>query len=168
MTPKAITAAGMLFFSLTASWVDTSRSLPFALGPTAVFAQQKSVAQMEAAFDKESNPKRRVSLASVITDERLKQMLATYDTNNDVAKETEGTELFLASIARLEKVLDELPKPDAAKSAELRLRRQMKDLTNLRMAVSFEEQAAVKKALERITELHERILYRIMSPKKKK
>ena len=167
MSPKAITAAGMLFVSLTASWVDTSRTAHFSLGPTAAFAQQKSVAQMEAEFDKESNPKRRVSLASEITDQRLKQMLATYDTN-DVAKETEGMELFLASIARLEKVLDALPKPDAAKSAELRLRRQMKDLTNLRMAVSFEEQQAVKKALERITELHERILYRIMSPKKKK
>ena len=167
MTSRAVTAAGLLLLSLLSPAFDSLRGNRFGIGPVEAFAAQKTAAQLEAEFGKESNPKKRIKLAVDITDERLKQLLAAYETE-DSAKEAEALETYLTALDRLEKVLAGNLSGGAPKDVEIRLRQQIKSLTNLRMSVAFAEQSAVGKALERVTKLHETVLYSIMKPKKKR
>ncbi len=129
------------------------------------FAAQKTPSQLEAEYDREPNPKKRLSLAVDLMDERLKQMLPAIEAE-DSAKESEATDNYLSAMDRLEKAMSEHSNGGAVKNAEIRLRRQTKALGDLRMSLSFAQQSSVDKALTRVTKLHEQLLDRIMHPRK--
>lgn len=129
-------------------------------------SQEKTPAQLEELYEKETNPKNRVKLAVELADDRLKEMLMAYDAA-DPAKESAAAETYLSAVDRLEKALDANTSGGAAKDAEIHLRHQVQSLGNLRMTLSATEKTPVEKALARATQVHEDVLNRIMHPKKK-
>jgi len=132
-------------------------------GVEQAFAAEKTLAQLEAEYDREQNPKRRVKLAVEITEARLKPMLSAYQAG-EPAKEAQEMTNYLSAISRLEQALSANSIHGVSKDAEIRLRGQTRALANLRMSVSAAEQPAVQKALDRVTQLHERLLNGIMNP----
>jgi hypothetical protein len=142
-----------------------SRGAAFGIACDVARAEQKTAAQLEAEFERESNPKKRVKLAVELTDERLKGMLAAYETE-DPSKESEAAGIYLASLDRLEKALGGVSDNGVSKDTEIHLRRQARSLANLRLNVSYTEASVVEKALQRTTQLHEGVLYSIMRLKK--
>ena len=139
-------------------------SLPGFWARTA-FAENKTPAQLEADYDREKNPKKRVKIATQLTDERLKEVLSAYETQ-DAEKAKEKVENYLAGVDRLEKAIHEIPGSGASKESEIHLRRQAWSLENLKMSVPWGERAPVEEALSRVTKLHEEVLYSIMNPRK--
>ena len=142
------------------------RYVPFEYAFANPGAQERTPAQLEALYEKETNPKNRLKLAVEISDGRLKEMLAAYDAA-DPAKQSPALESYLSGVGRLEKALDANTSGGAAKDAEIRLRHQVQSLGNLRMTLSASEKTPVEKALARATQVHEDVLNKIMHPKKK-
>jgi hypothetical protein len=166
---RFIIAAGVFVASLFGAPFDTpgarreaSLGCVFALAS----GQERTPAQLEEQYEKETNPKNRVKLAVELADNRLKEMLAAYDAA-DPAKEPAAAETYLSALDRLEKALDANTSGGTAKDAEIHLRHQVQSLGNLRMTLSSAEKTPVEKALARATQLHEDVLNRIMHPKKK-
>ncbi len=143
----------------------SSKEASFGIACGVAWAEQKTPAQMEGELERESNPKKRVKLAVGLADERLKQMLGAYATE-DASKEAAAAETYFAALDRLEKALDGVSDNGVSKDTEMHLRRQTRSLENLKLSVSYTERALVEKALERVTQLHEEVLYSIMRPKK--
>jgi hypothetical protein len=129
-------------------------------------SQEKTPAQLEELYEKETNPKNRVKLAVALADDRLKEVLAAFDVA-DPAKQSATAETYLSAVDRLEKTLDANTSGGADKDAEIRLRHQVQSLGNLRMMLAASERTPVEKALARATQVHEDVLNRIMHPKKK-
>jgi hypothetical protein len=143
-----------------------SRKSPFEYAFAGSSGQEKTPAQLEELYEKEPNPKNRVKLAVELADDRLKGMLAGYD-SGDPAKESATAETYLSAVDRLERSLEANTSGGAAKDAEIHLRHQVQSLENLRMTLSASEKTPVEKALARATQVHEDVLNRIMHPKKK-
>ena len=143
-----------------------SREAPFEYALANSGGLERTPAQLEALYEKETNPKNRLKLAVELADSRLKQMLAAYDAA-DPAKESATAGIYLSAVDRLEKALEANTSGGAAKDAEIRLRHQVQSLGNLRMTLSASERTPVEKALARATQMHEDLLNRIMRPEKK-
>ena len=161
-------AAGVFVVSLFGAPFDSPEGRPEALIGNAFAAggPEKTPAQLEALFEKETNPKNRVKIAVELADDRLKETLAAYDAA-DPAKESAAVEIYLSAADRLEKALHANTNGGAAKDAEIHLRHQMQSLGTLRMTLAVSEKTPVEKALARATQVHEDVLNRIMHPKKK-
>jgi hypothetical protein len=144
-------------FLLLGPWIAT--------GLRAALAEEKTPTQLEAEYDREPNPKKRVKLAIGLTDERLKELRSAYE-SEDSGKGTESVNQYLSAVDRLEKAWKESSGSGASKDAEIHLRQQARDLENLKMSLSFQEQAPVEKAATRVAKLHEAVLYSIMNPHK--
>jgi hypothetical protein len=134
-------------------------------GPRAALAEEKTPLQLEAEYNREANPKRRVKLAIELTDERLKELRLAYE-SEDSGKEADLVDKYLSDMDRLEKALKEPSGGGASKDAEIHLRQQARALENLRMSLSFDGRVLVEKAATRVAKLHEAILYGIMNPHK--
>lgn len=137
-------------------------------GPSVQFgraAAQKTPAQLEAEYDREPNPKKRLSLAVDLMDHRLKQLLDAFDLQ-DTEKESDAIETYLAAADRVEKAMNENTNMGAVKNAEIRLRRQTRSLSDLRITLSAPERMPLDKAITRLTRLHEILLDSIMHPRK--
>ena len=146
-------------FLLLGPWFATKH------GPA--LAEEKTPTQLEAEYDREPNPKRRVKLAIELADARLKELRSAFE-SEDSGKAAEPVEKYLSALDRLEKAWKEPSGSGASKDAEIHLRRQARDLENLKMSLSFNEQAPVEKVATRVAKLHEAILYSIMNPHKER
>lgn len=160
-----VRAATLLLLGTLGPTFETSRGIGAGVWRGVALAAEKTPSQLEAEYGREPNPKKRLNLAVDLMDERLKQILAAFETD-DSAKQSEATDNYLSAVDRLEKAVSENSNGGATKNAEIRLRRQTKTLRDLRMTLSFPEQSSVDKALERVTELHEQLLNSIMRPRK--
>jgi hypothetical protein len=164
---RLIIAAGVLLGSLSRLPFETPGARREALfGYAFASGQERTTAQLEELYEKETNPKNRVKLAVELADGRLKEMLMAFDAA-DPAKESAAADIYLSSIDRLEKALDANTSGGAAKDAEIHLRHQVQSLGNLRMTLSATEKTPVEKAFARATQVHEDVLNRIMHPRKK-
>jgi hypothetical protein len=134
-------------------------------GSRAALAEEKTPTQLEAEYDREPNPKKRAKLAIALADARLKELRSAYESENS-GKGTEPVDKYLSALDRLEKAWKEPSGSGASKDAEIHLRQQARALENLKMSLSFNEQAPVEKAVARAAKLHEVILYSIMNPHK--
>ena len=130
----------------------------------AAFAERKTLGQIQAEFDRESSPKKRLKLAIDLTDQRLKQTLAAYAAE-DASIGPQELEQYLAGIDRFEKAIEENLN-NISKNAEIHLRKQLLALENLKLAVSYTERAPVEEAAKRVSLLHDAVLHRIMKPRK--
>lgn len=155
---NASVAALFVFASLGAL------SSGFGWGCVSAFADQKTPAQLEADYDRETNPKKRTRLAVDLMEERLNQVLTAFD-SEDRGGEKEAADNYLAAMDRLEKALNGMSSMGTVKNAEIHLRVQTKKLRDLRVKLSLQEQAIADKPIERITALHERLLNTIMNPR---
>src|SRR5262249_27222711 len=124
----------------------------------------KTSEKLQSEYDREANPKKRVKIAIDLTDQRLKEMREAYE-SEDASRESARMEDYLSSINRLEKAVNS-PGAGTSKDAEIHLRRQGKALENLKMSVSYSERKPIEEVAERVTKLHEHVLYSIMKPKK--
>ncbi len=127
-------------------------------------SDDKGPEKLEAEYDHETNPKKRLKLAVELSDERLKEVRKAYD-SEDTAKETAELDKYLSAIDRLEGAAKE-PGAGKSKDAEIHLRRQMRMLENIKMSASYSERGPLEKAAARVTKLHEQVLYSILNPKK--
>ena len=132
-------------------------------GPAA--AQENISVRLEQQYDQESNPKKRVKLAIELTKERLNQLRGAYDTE-DAGKREEAVEAYLVALHRLETAVTAAAHGGSSKSAEMHLRRQGRDLENLKTNVSYFDRPALEKVIGRVVALREQILYSIMNPRK--
>jgi hypothetical protein len=129
-----------------------------------VQADDKTPEKLQADFDHESNPKKRVKIAIDLSDYRLKELREAYE-SEDPAREAAQLENYMSAIEHLETAVS-TPGAGTSKDAEIHLRRQTKILENIRMGASYSERGPVEKATDRVAKLHEHVLYSIMNPKK--
>src|SRR5690348_11024933 len=78
----------------------------FAIGAVNAWAVQKTPANIEAEIDRESNPKKRLSLSVDLMDERLKVLQDAFE-SQDPDKESEAVENYMTAADRLEKAMNE-------------------------------------------------------------
>jgi hypothetical protein len=153
MTSRATTVTAML--------------LALMFGPSFVnfaSAVQKTAEQLQAEFDREPNPKKRLKLALDFTDRQLKDLLSAYS-SEDGMQGTQQLEIYLAGIERFEKAVDDNGK-DIGKNVEIRLRKQLVTLESFAMSASYTERPAIEDAAKRVSAFHERVLHHIMRPRK--
>jgi len=120
--------------------------------------------KLESEYDHETSPKRRVKIAIDLADLRLKELREAYE-SEDPARENERMEDYISSLGRLEKAVN-TSGAGTSKDAEIHLRRQGKILENLKMSVSYNERSPIEQVADRVTKLHEHVLYSIMKPKR--
>lgn len=137
----------------------------FDFGPVQAIAAQKTPAQLEAEYDREQNPKKRLSIGVELMNERLKELLDAFD-SQDPEKQSEAVNTYLNAADRVEKAMNENTNLGAVKNAEIRLRRQSKTLSDLRMTLSAADQIPLDKAVTRLDRIHEILLNSIMHPRK--
>ena len=161
---RVLAAISLLIALLGAPPLQLGRAT-FDLGPVDAAAAQKTPAQLEAEYDRESNPKKRLSLGVDLMDQRFDELLDAYDLE-DPEKQSDAVDNYLGALDRVEKAMNENTNLGAVKKAEIRLRRQTKNLSELRMTLSAADQAPLDKAVTRLNRLHETLLDSIMRPRK--
>jgi hypothetical protein len=131
-----------------------------------VLAQEKSSSQLEAEIGREANPNKRARLAIDLMNEMLKQLRSAYETE-DPEKETAAMESYLAVVDRVAKAVKENTSIGTYKYAEIQLRQHAKALESLKASLALRERPPVEKAAERVSKLHEEILYSTINVRKK-
>ena len=130
--------------------------------PFAALAEEKTPSQLEAEYDREQNPKNRVTIAVELIEERLEELRSAYQ--KESADRVAAVRHYLSALDRLDKAAEENSNGGAAKKAEIRLREQIRALENLKMNISARQRNPIEKAMARVVKLHEEILYSIMMP----
>ena len=143
-------------FFLVAFW-----GAGWSAGPAAT--EEKKSARLEQLYDQESNPRKRIKPAMELTAERLSELRAAYDAE-DTGKRGEAVEACLSALGRLETAVTAAAHAGSSKNVEVHLRRQARDLENLKTSVSYFDRPAIEKVLARVVALREQILYSIMNP----
>ncbi|MGH9783627.1 MAG: hypothetical protein ACRD88_05530 [Terriglobia bacterium] len=147
----------MILFFLAALW---------GAGVEAAVGEDPTAALLEQRYDRESNPRKRTNIAMELTKLRLDQLRAAYETV-EPEQQKAAVEAFLDALERLGTAVTAASHVGTSKKAEMHLRRQERDLGNLKTNVSYFERPAIEKLLERAAAVRERILYSIMSPAKR-
>ncbi|MBI3895747.1 MAG: hypothetical protein HY313_07420 [Acidobacteria bacterium] len=121
--------------------------------------------QLEEQYRRESDPKQRVLIATKLAEVRLKELQAAYKKEIIPTSQNETVENYLGAIERLGKAVNDASDVGYSKRAEQRLRRQLRELEDLKMAVSYQERPVVAKVEEQVAAVLEKILYSIMQPR---
>ncbi len=129
------------------------------------FSAEKAPARLELEYERESNPKKRVKLAIELSEARLKELRTAYESDSP-ERGTEAATTYLAAVERLGKAVREASNTGASKSAEIHLRRQGRELENLRMSLAFLDRPPIEHAAARVSQVREEILYSIMNPRR--
>ena len=119
---------------------------------------------LEKQYDSEQNPRERVLIAVKLAEVRLKELQAAYKKGTSTLQK-ETAENYLGAVDRLGKAVNEVSDIGYSKKAEQRLRRQFRELEELKIAVSYQERPAVVEVEGRVAAVHEKILYSIMQPR---
>ncbi|MBI4458646.1 MAG: hypothetical protein HY648_01135 [Acidobacteria bacterium] len=119
---------------------------------------------LEEAYDREPDPKQRVLIAIKLSDIRMKEFETVFK-REAASLQKEAGESYLGSVEKLGQAVDDALDSGYAKRAEQHLRRQLRSLENLKMAVSFRERPAVEQVAAQVSKIHEKVLYRIMQPR---
>ncbi|MBI4465051.1 MAG: hypothetical protein HY647_10130 [Acidobacteria bacterium] len=120
--------------------------------------------QLEEQYNRAQDPKERVLIAVKLTEVRLKELQAAFK-KGTTGLQKETAESYLGAVDRLGKAASEAADIGYYKRAEQRLRNQLRELENLKMAVSYQERPAVVEVQGRVAAIHEKILYSIMEPR---
>ena len=134
------------------------------LWPSTAHARAKSSAEIQEKLDREDNPKKRLNLSLDLTDQILKEMFLDAR-NGEVSNAHQKLEQYISAIDVVEQSIDE-NWDRINKKVEIRLRRQLSQMEDHAMAVSYTERPLVEKTVKKIAALHERVLNRIMKPRK--
>ncbi|OFW12262.1 MAG: hypothetical protein A3H27_02820 [Acidobacteria bacterium RIFCSPLOWO2_02_FULL_59_13] len=119
---------------------------------------------LEERYDSEPDPKQRVLIAIKLAEVRLKELQAAYKKGTP-APQKEAAENYLGAVDRLGKAASEAADMGYSKKAEQRLRHQLRELEDLKMAVSYQERPTVVEIAARVAKVQEKILYSIMQPR---
>ena len=119
---------------------------------------------LEERYDSEPDPKQRVLIAIKLAEVRLKELQSAYK-NGSPALQKEAAENYLGAVDRLAKAVSEAADMGYSKKAEQRLRHQLRELEDLKMAVYYQERPAVTDVAARVAKVQEKILYSIMQPR---
>jgi hypothetical protein len=165
MNRRVTVAAVFATLLLAGQFLTTALSITVPFGVADAFAAQKPPGQIESEIDREPNAKKRLNLSVDLMDDRMRTVLDAFETQ-DVNREAEAVDNYLSAAERLEKAMNDNTNLGAVKSAEIRLRRQDKTLSDLRMSLSAAEQGPLDKAATRLSQLHEILLDSIMHPRK--
>ena len=137
------------------------------MGIGTAVAEEKPPSVLEQQYDRETNPRKRASIAIELSKQRLQQLRTAYDAEDPDPRE-EAVEAYLAALNRLETAVTTAANAGTSKNAEMHLRRQARDLENFKTNVSFFDRPAIEKVIARVAALREQILYSIMNPKQGK
>ena len=119
---------------------------------------------LEERYASEPEPKQRVLIAIKLAEVRLKELQSAYK-NGSPALQKEAAENYLGAVDRLAKAVSEAADMGYSKKAEQRLRHQLRELEDLKMAVYYQERPAVTDVAARVAKVQEKILYSIMQPR---
>ena len=133
------------------------------LGFGRAVAEEKPPSVLEQQYDRETNPRKRAGIAIELTKPRLQELRASYDAEDPDQRE-EAVEAYVAALNRLETAVTAAANGGTSKNAEMHLRRQGRDLENLKTNVSYFDRPAIEKVIARVVALREQILYSIMNP----
>lgn len=127
----------------------------------------QSLALLEQRYDRETNPRRQAGIALELTRHRLQQLRAAYDAENAERWEA-ALESYRGALERLGSAVAAASHGGTSKNAEMHLRRQGRDLENLKTSVAYFDRPAVEKLIAQASDLRQQILYSIMNPPKRK
>ena len=149
----------MILFFLTALWGAGAEA-------KAAVEEDQTAALLEQRYSRELNLRRRAGIAIELTKHRLDQLRAAYETV-DPEQQEKAVEVFLGALERLGMAVAAASHGGTSKNAEMHLRRQQRDLENLKINVSYFERPAIEKVIARAAAIREQILYSIMNPGKR-
>ena len=129
----------------------------------AAVVEEKSFSLLEQQYDRESNPRKRAGLAIEMTRGCLTRLRAAYDAEDPEPRE-KAMEAYRAALDRLEAAVTAASNGGTSKNAEMHLRRQGRDLENLKTKVSYFDRPAIEKLMARVAALREQFLYSLMNP----
>lgn len=135
-------------------------------GAEAAAQESQAATLLEQRYDRESNPRKQADIALDLMKLRLDQLRDAYETVEPEQQEA-AVEAFLSALERLGMAAAAASHVGTSKKAETYLRRQERDLENLKTNVSYLERPAIEKVIERAAEIREQILYSIMNPEKR-
>jgi hypothetical protein len=149
----------MILFFLMAPWGAGVEA-------RAAVEEDQTAALLEQRYSRETNLRRRAGIAIELTKHRLDQLRRAYETV-DPEQQEKAVEAFLGALERLGMAVAAASHGGTSKNAEMHLRRQVRDLENLKTNVSYLERPAIETLIARGVELREKILYSIMNPQKR-
>jgi len=135
-------------------------------GVEAAAQENQAAALLEQRYERETNRRKQADIALELLKLRLYRLRAAYETV-DPEKQKEAVDAFLGALERLGTAVVTASNAGTSKKAEMHLRRQERDLENLKTNVSYFERPVIEKVIRRAAELREQILYSIMNPRKR-
>jgi len=133
---------------------------------TAQAAEQKSLDELERVFTREKNQRKRARLALDILDLRLTAIRAYVATGTMLEEKAPALSAYEEGVSRLDQAVHAAAHVGTSKRVEVGLRRQLKDLEQIRANVSALERPFIEALAARVVKLRETVLYSIMAPKK--
>jgi len=135
------------------------------LGAT-LAAEPKTVEQVEQAFLREKDHRKRARLALDILDLRLEAIRAYVGTGTMLEENNPVLNNYAEALQQLDEAVHLARHAGTSKRVEVGLRRHMKDLEQVRANVSATERPLVEALAAKLVSLRESVLYSIMAPKK--
>ncbi|MBI4463881.1 MAG: hypothetical protein HY647_04175 [Acidobacteria bacterium] len=119
---------------------------------------------LEQQYEQAPDPRQRIEIAMDLMNLRLKLLRAAYRAGS--GEQEQSAHDYLEAVGLLEKAVVEASHAGSSKKAEVFLRRQGKELENLRTGVPSLERQALDEILSRVVNLREAVLYSILNPRK--
>lgn len=125
-------------------------------------AAEETAPSLVEKYNRESNPKRRIKIGTQLTEIVLKKLRSAYSAEEPGERSAKAIESYLNALDLLEKAVRKAGRKGASKDAEMSLRRQHRDLENLKFGLSFQNRAPLEPVLERVSKVHNEILSDLM------
>jgi hypothetical protein len=132
-------------------------------GSISLHSAEKSAADLEKEYARESSPKKRVKVAVDLAKQRLKQLSSAFK-DGEAPQQTAASDNYCDALDRIDKAVVEASSAGTSKGAEVQLGIQLRQLEELKMNISALDRHGLEKAIGRAAQLRERVLYSIMNP----
>ena len=128
--------------------------------------EDQNAEALQAAYEKESNPRKRSELAMELMIVRLERLRARIAIGTMLEQSSPELAKYHAACEQLASSVRQAAHNGTSKKAEKHLRDQIYDLDQLKMSVSAVERSQVDRLIARVVELREEVLYSLMHPPK--
>jgi hypothetical protein len=144
-----------------------SLMLALLLQMSSAAARPKTIEELERDFARENDQRKRARIALELLDRRLDAIRDFVSTGTMLEPENDLLPPYVETLDRLDKAVTAAAHAGTSKRVELGLRRHAREMEQVRMNVSVAERPLVEDVSARLEKVREKVLYSIMSPKKK-